>query len=151
MDIINKKTKSDCPFCRMIKEKSDCAVVSEDKDILIIMDLFPATPGHLLILPKRHIETIYEMPADLGARIMTAAVIMAKAIKEKLSPDGLNLIQSNEASAGQAIPHFHLHVVPRYRNDSVFLQFGHGNIPEKINELESIASLLKSAIDPERT
>jgi histidine triad (HIT) family protein len=151
MDIKNKKTKSDCPFCRMIKEKSDCAVVFEDKDILVIMDLFPATPGHLLILPKRHIETIYEMPADIGARIMAAAVIMAKAIKDKLSPDGLNLIQSNEAAAGQAIPHFHLHLVPRYRNDSVFLQFGHGNIPEKINELESIASLLKSALDPEKT
>lgn len=135
----------------MIEEKSDCAVVFEDKDILVIMDLFPATPGHLLILPKRHIETIYEMPADIGARIMAAAEIMAKAIKEKLSPDGLNLIQSNEAAAGQTIPHFHLHLVPRYKDDSVFLQFGHGNIPEKVNELGSTASLLKSAINQKKT
>jgi len=131
----------------MIEDKSNHVVVLEDKDILVIMDLYPATPGHLLILPKKHIETIYEMPSELGARIMNTAMLMAKAIKEKLSPEGLNLIQSNEAAAGQTIPHFHLHIVPRYKGDPVLLQFGHGNVPEKINELESVASLLKSVLN----
>jgi len=131
----------------MSKDKSDYTVVLEDTDILVVMDLYPATPGHLLVLPKKHIETIYEVPADLGARIMTTAVLAAKAIKEKLSPDGLNLIQANEAAAGQTIPHFHLHIVPRYKGDTVLLQFGHGSVPEKVNELERIASLLKSALN----
>ena len=147
MKITNIETQKECPFCKMIEDKSNHVVVLEDKDILVIMDLYPATPGHLLILPKKHIETIYEMPSELGARIMNTAMLMAKAIKEKLSPEGLNLIQSNEAAAGQTIPHFHLHIVPRYKGDPVLLQFGHGNVPEKINELESVASLLKSVLN----
>jgi len=130
----------------MNEDKLDHVVVLEDKDILVIMDLYPATPGHLLILPRRHIETIYEMPADMGAHIMATAVLMAKAVKEKLSPDGLNLIQANEAAAGQTVPHFHLHIVPRYKDDKVLLRFGHGNVPAAINELEQIAYLLKSSL-----
>lgn len=150
MNKTNIRAKKDCPFCRMSKDTSHHVVVFEDKDILVVMDLYPATPGHLLILPKTHIETIYEMPADLAARIMTTAVLMAKAIKEKLSPDGLNLIQSNEAAAGQTIPHFHLHIVPRYKHDSVFLQFGHGKVPEDVDELERIASLLKAILTDQK-
>ena len=133
----------------MREERSDCVVVYEDEDIMVIMDLYPATPGHLLILPKRHIETIYAMPADLGAHIMNTALLMAKTIKEKLSPEGLNLIQANGDAAGQTIPHFHLHLVPRYKDDPVILRFGHENIPAKINELERIASILKLGLSGE--
>jgi histidine triad (HIT) family protein len=142
----NGNTSKGCPFCKIAKDKSDSVVLLEDDDILVIMDRYPATPGHMLVLPKKHIETIYEMPADLGAHIMSTAVLMAKAVKEKLSPDGLNLVQSNETAAGQTIPHFHLHLVPRYKHDKVHLRFGHGDIPVAINELERIASLLKSSI-----
>jgi histidine triad (HIT) family protein len=139
-------TLKECPFCKITEDSSNSIVVFEDDDILVIMDKYPATPGHMLVLPKNHIETIYEMPADLAAHIMSTAVLMAKAIKEKLSPDGLNLIQSNEKAAGQTIPHFHLHLVPRYKHDKVRLRFGHGVVPVAINELERIASLLKSSI-----
>jgi histidine triad (HIT) family protein len=120
--------------------------VLEDKDILAVMDLYPATPGHVLVIPRQHIETVYDLPPDLAAGIMTTAVMLARAVKEKLSPDGLNLIQANEAAAGQTIPHFHLHLIPRYRNDPVVLNFGHGDVPEKAAELKRVASLLKSAL-----
>jgi len=136
----------DCPFCKMVRNELDHVVVLEDNDILVIMDLYPATPGHMLVLPKQHIETIYAMPADLGARIMTTAISIAKVIKQKLSPDGTNLIQSNEVSAGQTVSHFHLHIIPRYKDDRVLLRFGHGKISEKIAELERIASLVKSEL-----
>ena len=136
----------DCLFCKMVRNELAHVVVREDNDMLVIMDLYPATPGHMLVLPKQHIETIYAMPADLGARIMTTAIAVAKSIKQRLSPDGLNLIQSNEVSAGQTIPHFHLHIVPRYSNDSVVLRFGHGNTPEDITELERIASLVRDGL-----
>ena len=135
-----------CPFCKMVKHELGHAMVQEDKDILVIMDQYPATMGHMLVLPKQHIETIYDMTADLGVSIMTTAITLAKAIKLTLSPDGLNLIQSNEVAAGQTIPHFHLHIVPRYKNDSVVLRFGHGNIPEKIADLERTASLVRSGL-----
>jgi histidine triad (HIT) family protein len=150
MNTTNNQTQKECPFCNISKHKSDYTVVLEDKDILVIMDLYPATPGHLLILPKMHIETIYEMSPDLGAHIMATALLMAKTVKEKLSPDGLNLIQANASAAGQTVPHFHPHIVPRYKNDPVLLQFGHGNVPAKINELERIASLLKSELNEQK-
>jgi histidine triad (HIT) family protein len=143
-------TNEDCPFCRMARHELDHVAVLEDREVLAIMDLFPATPGHVLVLPKKHIETLYEMPPDLGARLMATAITMAKAIREKLSPVGVNLIQSNEAAAGQTVPHFHLHVVPRYRGDPVTLQFGHGNTPERVGELERVASLLKSGLSPQK-
>jgi histidine triad (HIT) family protein len=143
-------TREDCPFCKMARNELDHVAVLEDKDILVVMDLYPATPGHVLVLPKQHIETIYEMPAGLGAHLMTTTITVAKAIKEKLSPDGLNLIQSNEAGAGQTIFHFHLHIVPRYKGDPVILKFGHGDTSERVTELERIASLVKSELRPER-
>jgi histidine triad (HIT) family protein len=148
--MINSRTKRDCLFCKMSKDKLDHVVVLEDKDILVIMDLYPATPGHLLIFPKIHIETIYEMPPELGSHIMTTAILMAKTVKKKLSPDGLNLIQANEDAAGQTVRHFHLHIVPRYKGDPVILRFGHENIPAKINELERISSILKLGLSGEK-
>ena len=147
---MNRLTHDDCLFCRMCRHELDHVAVLEDKDVLAIMDLYPATPGHVLVLPRRHIETLYEIPADLGARLMTTAIMVAKVIKEKLSPDGLNLVQSNDMAAGQTVPHFHLHIVPRYKGDTVILQFGHGNTPEKGMELERIASLIKSGLRPQK-
>jgi histidine triad (HIT) family protein len=140
------KDEKSCPFCKMVKNELDAVVVQEDNDILAIMDSCLATPGHILVLPKQHIENIYDMPSDLGAHLMVIAIAIAKAIKQKLSPDGLNLIQSNELAAGQTIPHFHLHIVPRYQSDLVILKFGHGNVQAKTEELECTASLIRSGL-----
>ena len=138
--------KKDCPFCKIVRHELPAVVVQENDDLLAIMDLFPATPGHILILSKQHVENIYLMPIDLGTRIMATAIYVAKAIKQQLSPDGLNLIQSNDLAAGQTIPHFHLHIVPRYNGDAVSLRFGHGAVPAKINDLEKVACLISSAL-----
>jgi histidine triad (HIT) family protein len=140
------KDAKGCPFCKMARHELPAVVIQEDNDILVIMDLYPATLGHILVLPKQHIENIYQMSPELGAHIMAAAITVAQAIKQKLSPDGLNLIQSNETVAGQTISHFHLHVVPRYSGDSVLLKFGHGSAPAKVDELERVAFLVKSAL-----
>jgi histidine triad (HIT) family protein len=143
------RINTNCLFCRIVRRELDHVPVLEDAQVLAIMDLYPATPGHVLVLPKQHIETLYEMPVDVGAQLMTTAIMVAKAIREKLSPVGLNLVQSNGVAAGQVIPHFHLHLVPRYNGDPVSLRFGHENRPERVGELERIASLLKSGIRPE--
>ena len=138
--------EKNCPFCKMVRHERQAMIVYEDDDILAIMDLYPATPGHVLVLPKQHIENIYSLREDLASRIMVAATKIAKAIKQQLSPEGLNLIQSNELAAGQTIPHFHLHVVPRYKGDRVMLRFGHGSVPGKTNELEHTASMIRSGL-----
>jgi histidine triad (HIT) family protein len=146
---MNQTTEKDCPFCKMSEHRMDHVTVLEDKEILTIMDLYPATSGHVLVLPKQHIENIYEMPPDLGAHIMTTVIRVTKTIREKLSPAGINLIQANGAAAGQTVSHFHLHIVPRYENDPVALRFGHGTVPRSVAELERIALLLRSGLGPE--
>jgi len=148
MNTLNKK---DCPFCKIAKHEIPAVIVQEDNDLLAIMDLFPATPGHILVLPKQHIENIYLMPADLGAHIAATAIAVAKAIKQQLSPDGLNLIQSNEFAAGQTIPHYHLHVVPRYKGDQVLLRFGHCDVPAEISDLKELAFSLAAALAKNKT
>ena len=72
--------------------------VYEEQEVLAIMDLYPATPGHILVLPKQHIENIYTMPYDLGLHIMRAAIKISQAVKSQLSPAGLNLIIHDHSS-----------------------------------------------------
>lgn len=132
-----------CSFCEIAAGEAPAAIVWQDESVLCILDLYPATRGHALVLPRRHIESIYAMPEELGASIMAAAVKVAKVIKQRLSPAGLNLVQSNEAAAGQTVAHFHLHIVPRYPGDAVTLKFGHGDVPADLRELERLAALLR--------
>jgi len=140
------KNEKRCPFCEIVKHERQAVIVYEDDDILAIMDMFPATTGHVLVLPKQHVENIFSLREDLASRIMVTATRIAKAIKQELHPDGINLIQSNELAAGQTIPHFHLHIVPRYKDDQVVIRFGHGNVPTKTDELERIASPVRSGL-----
>ena len=136
----------DCTFCKIAIHELPAVVVQEDNDLVIMMDLYPATPGHILILPKSHIEDIYSLPLELGARIMVTSIAVAKAVKRSLRPDGLNLIQANQTTAGQTIHHFHLHIVPRYVKDGVILNFGHGAKSAEKRELERIAMQVRSAL-----
>jgi len=137
---------NDCALCKISRHEVQAAIVQEDEYILAIMDLYPATRGHMLLMPKQHIEDIYAMPLQIGSRIMETAVQMAKAIREKLSPDGLNLVQSNGILAGQTIRHFHLHLVPRYAGDRVSLRFGHGTVPANVDELAKMGSLIRAGL-----
>jgi histidine triad (HIT) family protein len=135
-----------CIFCKMARGRLQPVIITEDKDIMAIMDLYPASEGHILVFPKRHIENIYALSPDLGSGIMGHAIEIANAIKKRLNPAGINLIQSNEDAAGQTISHLHLHIVPRYKNDSVVLQFGHGNTPGDTGGLELIAQGIRSLL-----
>lgn len=140
-------TEKDCLFCKIVRGELHPVKVYEDQDVLSIMDLYPATPGHILILPKQHVENIYTLTDGLGSRIMRIAIKISQAVKSQLSPDGLNLIQSNGPAAGQTIPHFHLHIVPRYKNDAVSLSFGHSSMPAPTDELEQLAGRVRADLN----
>ncbi len=138
--------ENSCPLCKIAEGKLPAAIITEDKDVLAIMDLYPATAGHILVLPRKHIPNIYLMPDDVGTHIMTMAITVARAIIKQLQPAGLNLIQANGAAAGQTINHFHLHLVPRYEDDGVILKFGHGSVQGNTAELEQIASKIRNVL-----
>jgi histidine triad (HIT) family protein len=91
--------------------------VWEDERTLAFMDINPLAEGHCLVVTRAHAPTLFDATeADLGAAIMTARRV-ALAIRAALAPDGLNLLQANGAAAFQSVPHFHLHLIPRWRGD----------------------------------
>jgi histidine triad (HIT) family protein len=108
---------SECVFCKIRDGQIPSVKVYEDDRTLAFMDIHPLNPGHCLVIPRAHAATLFEAePADLQAAI-TAAQKVARALREVLAPDGLNMLQANGAAAFQSVPHFHLHLIPRWSND----------------------------------
>jgi histidine triad (HIT) family protein len=106
-----------CVFCKIRDGQIPAMRVFEDKRTLCIMDINPISPGHCLVLPKTHAPTIFDADAaDLQAAIATAKRV-ALALKETLEPEGLNILQANGPAAFQSVPHFHLHLIPRWMRD----------------------------------
>jgi len=133
-----------CVFCRIARGEVEGVIVYQDPRVLALMDLHPATRGHLLVMPKEHIKDIFVVSETLGASIMEVTVRLARALRDTLAPAGLNLIQANGAAAGQTIGHFHLHLVPRYSGDRVTLEFGHGGEAAPLSDLQRVAALIRA-------
>src|SRR5947209_16215026 len=91
--------------------------IYEDARTLVIMDINPLNTGHCLVLTKPHAATIWDVDAEDLAAAMAATKKVASALRQALKPDGLNLLQANGAAAFQSVPHFHIHLIPRWTND----------------------------------
>ncbi|HXJ77560.1 MAG TPA: HIT family protein [Candidatus Methylomirabilis sp.] len=108
---------SECVFCKIRDGQIPSVKIDEDERTLTFMDINPLSPGHCLVVTKRHAPTLFDADReDLEAAVLTAKRV-AHAIRDALRPDGLNLLQANGAAAFQSVPHFHLHLVPRWAND----------------------------------
>ncbi len=107
----------DCVFCKIRDGQLPSMKIDEDERTLTFMDIHPLSSGHCLVVPKHHAATIFEADVrDLEAAMVTAKRV-ALAIQEALRPDGLNVLQANGAAAFQSVPHFHLHLIPRWADD----------------------------------
>ena len=108
---------ADCVFCKIRDGQIPSAKLHEDERTLAIMDIGPLNPGHCLVITKAHAATLFEAAeADLAAAIATAKRV-ATALRTALAADGLNMLQANGAAAFQSVPHFHLHLIPRWMRD----------------------------------
>ncbi|SDB54659.1 MULTISPECIES: HIT family protein [unclassified Butyrivibrio] len=108
---------SNCIFCKLANGEFPTNSIYEDDKFNVILDNGPATKGHCLILPKDHYTDIFELPEETAADAMKLAKKLAAHFMEKLGADGINIVQNNKEAAGQTVPHFHLHVIPRYKDD----------------------------------
>ena len=106
-----------CIFCKIAAGEIPSNTIYEDDSFRVILDLGPATKGHALVLPKQHYADLFEIPEDVLADAAKVAKKVAGTMKEKLRCDGLNLVQNNGETAGQTVMHFHLHIIPRYKDD----------------------------------
>ena len=89
----------------------------------VILDVGPATKGHALILPKNHYANLYELPEEDAAQAIKLAKKMMIKMTNKLNCDGFNIVQNNGEVAGQTVFHFHMHLIPRYKNDGEILKY----------------------------
>jgi histidine triad (HIT) family protein len=105
-----------CVFCGIVSGKIDCAKVAEDAATFAFMDIHPGSDGHLLVVPKRHSADLVDISADDLAATTLAAQRIAKVALSELGADGVNLLNCSGAEAWQTVFHFHLHVIPRYRD-----------------------------------
>lgn len=135
---------SDCIFCKIANGEIPSYTVYEDETFRVIMDLGPACPGHMLILPKEHYANLYELPDELAAAAMVLAKRLAIAAKKALHADGMNVVQNNEAAGEQTVMHFHLHVVPRYEGVGQFNAWEHGTATAE--ELTEQAAKIAAAL-----
>jgi histidine triad (HIT) family protein len=111
------ETPDDCPFCAIIRHDAPAEIVCEGETWVAFFPLKPATPGHTLVVPRRHIPDLWSADPALAADLTTAVIDIGHAIQAALTPDGMNLITSSGDEAEQTVYHLHLHVVPRYRDD----------------------------------
>ncbi|MBZ0203601.1 MAG: HIT family protein [Ignavibacteria bacterium] len=140
---------ADCVFCKIISGEYTSSKVYEDETILVFMDTQPVNKGHLLIVPKKHIELAAELDDETSSKMMILASRFNNALRRTdVELEGINYFLADGASAGQEVPHTHLHLIPRFKGDGFGFVFPEGyrvNLPER-EELDSIAEKIKNFI-----
>lgn len=136
--------KEDCIFCRIANGEIPSRTIYEDQKFRVILDLNPATKGHSLILPKDHASSLYDLPDETAAAALVLAKKLASVLRDRLGCDGLNVVQNNGEAAGQTVPHFHLHLIPRYVDDGRILEWTPGKATEE--ELDEIREKLTKQV-----
>ncbi len=109
---------ADCVFCDIARGRDlTVDVVCEDQDWIAFFPLNPATPGHTLVIPRKHVTDLWQVEPPLSNELMTAVIRIGHAVDQALKPEGMNLITSAGQTAEQTVFHLHLHVVPRWHRD----------------------------------
>lgn len=131
--------QDNCIFCKIIAGEIPSYTLYEDEKFKIILDVGPATKGHALILPKEHYANLYELPEETAAEVIKLAKRMMIRMTDKLKCDGFNIVQNNGEAAGQTVNHFHMHLIPRYKNDGEILKYIAGEPgPEELEQIKNI-------------
>lgn len=136
--------ENDCIFCKIANGEIPASTVYEDDMFRVILDMSPATKGHALILPKKHMANIFEMDEETAEKVFVLAAKVAKGMKSALNCDGLNIVQNNGEVAGQTVFHFHMHIIPRYNGDGQNINWVPGT--SEAGEREHIVQQIRSAV-----
>ena len=131
-----------CVFCKILNGEIPGSKIYENDYCVAILDISQTTKGHTLVIPKRHVENVFDLNNEECAAIMEACVYVSNKLKEKLGVANINLLNNSGTLAGQVVMHFHMHIIPRYENDEFkVLQPSHEPDFKALGELKD---LLKS-------
>ncbi|MFB6292375.1 MAG: HIT family protein [Candidatus Nanohaloarchaea archaeon] len=130
----------DCVFCSIIEGDIPAHKVYEDEKVVAFLDANPVSRGHTLVVPKEHVETIYE--ADGMDYIWDALVEVSRAVRDAFDAEGMNIDQNNGELAGQEVFHLHFHVTPRYTGDELEIDYDRDELEDGEEIAERIAEEL---------
>ena len=131
--------EDDCIFCKILKGDIPSYKVYEDDSFIGILDINPSAKGHVIIIPKNHAANIFELSEKYAKEIFVVAKKIAEAIKKAYQPDGINILQNNGEAAGQTVFHLHVHVIPRYKDDTIKIEWE----PKEMEDLEKVLEEIK--------
>lgn len=109
----------ECIFCKIIKNEIPSSRVFEDEKLIAFLDINPVNKGHVLVVPKEHMETLLDISDNILKELMVTAKKIAKSMRKALKADGINIGMNNFPPAGQAVMHAHIHIIPRFENDGL--------------------------------
>lgn len=132
-----------CIFCKIIQGEIPSYKVYEDDKVLAILDISQATKGHTLVMPKMHYETIFDLNDEITAHLYQVVQKISKHYQTKIpNLKGLNLLNNNLPKAGQTVPHYHVHIIPRYEDDNlVDMQFTDNSQTVDFNNLLNVIKI----------
>ncbi len=133
-----------CVFCAIRDGHVPAIRLAENEGALAVLDINPINNGHTLVIPRTHAETIFEIAEEDAVAAMRLARRVAAGIRKGLRPDGLTLLQNNGAAAFQSVPHFHLHLIPRWKDDGK--GFTWDLIPGNPNRMREAADRIRAAL-----
>ena len=143
----DREASENCVFCRIIAGESPVSKVYEDDRALALMTIGPVTPGHAMVIPKKHVPYLDDLDEELGMHLFRITQRVAKAIRHSgLRCEGINLFLADGEVAFQEVFHFHLHVFPRYRGDPFRIDADWSNQPPR-EELDRTAAMIRDAYE----
>ena len=134
---------TDCVFCKIINGKIPCTKIYENDKVLAFLDVSPISKGHTLVIPKKHFESLKDIPEDILCDLTKTAKKLAPLIIKAVNAHAFNLGLNNGKEAGQLVMHVHFHIIPRFEND------GHKHWSEKSykeSEMQKVAGKIQKEI-----
>ena len=142
---MSSKSSSSCIFCSIIAGQQPGVQVHRESNVVVIMDKYPINNGHTLVIPIKHYENLLQMPPAEVGRLYSLVPVIAKAVVSAVKADGFNVGQNNGIAANQIVPHVHVHIVPRFINDSPDGKWPARAVASR-EELAKIANKIKQEI-----
>jgi len=139
----------DCLFCRIVSGELPATVVYEDENVVAFLDHRPLFPGHTLLVPRQHVETLGDLPAKLVAPYFEAAQLLSLVVESAMDAEGTFVAMNNRVS--QSVPHLHVHVVPRRRKDGLKGFFWPRTKYKSDEEMEDVRSKIAVALKKVKT
>ncbi len=135
-----------CVFCEILRGDAPATFVHQDDTVVAFMDIQPITHGHMLVVPREHAVLMSDLNETAAMRTFRVARHLSEVVRHTLNAGGVNLFVADGEVAFQDVPHFHVHVIPRYPNDGFGLTFPRNYTePRSRVELETIASAIRNA------